>query len=399
MADLKIDFGSVPVAGLDMGVGLAAEAATLTPMEIMHRLSEQWLNGASAGERAETLRVLLKNDRFSASLLRMIDGELGEKIVDMPLNKIPKAVMKAAGNAKKQAQFTQYLRMMKGFKKGASPSDLRKTFGLAMRAAKQSGMSPPILDALKRMGPEGLFKRGPTNVVRVYDAATRDPFARRLLRWSTGGDFGGPMKGLSENLRTQIEGLEGIAKSTLSEEVEAAKGAFGKTKAGVKGVGKRAIAALSPEGASAADAEVLGELTKKGAKGLGKGARLLRKAGSFGAVVGGAAIGYELYDSLVGKSKRARAALEASRRGGTVSVSQELMYDILDKKADLQARRAMLARDPALMQQITQAMGGTQSRTLTGSEVGYGVDQGQQGTSPGDMDKLMEQLLGQMRGM
>jgi hypothetical protein len=395
MADLKIAPGSVPVAGL----GMAAEGAVLSPIEIMHRLSEQWLNGASAGERAETLRVLLKNDRFSASLLRMMEGELGEKIVDMPLNKIPKAVMKAAGNPKKQAQFTQYLRMMRGFKNGASPNDLRKTFGLAMRAAKQSGMSPQMLDALKRTGPKGLFTKGPTNVARVYDAAIRDPFARKLMRWATGGAVGGTLKGLSENLRTQIGGLEGIAQSKLSEEVGAAEGAFGKTKAGARGVGKRAIAALSPEGASAADEGILGGLKKAGAKGVGKGARLLRKAGSFGTVAGGAALGYELYDSLVGKSKRARAALEASRRGGTVSVSQELMYDILDKKADLSARRAMLARDPELMQQITQAMGSTQSRTLTRSEVGYGVDQGQQGTSPGDMDKLMEQLLGQMRGM
>ena len=64
--ELKL-VGSVAGAG-------AAEAmagATLSPIEIMHRMSEQWLRGATAAEKADTLRVLLRHGNASKSLLRM----------------------------------------------------------------------------------------------------------------------------------------------------------------------------------------------------------------------------------------------------------------------------------------------------------------------------------------
>jgi hypothetical protein len=190
-----------------------------------------------------------------------------------------------------------------------------------------------------------------------------------------------------------------MAKAKLGEEIGAAKGVFGKAKAAVKGGAERAGEVLSPKGLTGAEEGVLGKLTKAGAKGLGRGAKLARGLGGVGAMITAPLLGYEAYDALVGKSKRARAAMEASRTGGTASPSMELMYDILDKRADLSARRAMLGRDPQLMQQIVQALGGNQSKTLTSSEVGTGIDRGPQGPSPSDMDGLLDQLLGEMRGM
>jgi hypothetical protein len=272
-----------------------------------------------------------------------------------------------------------------------------------MQAAKQAGLPAASLDALRRLGAAEVFKAGPTNVARVYDIATKESGARRLWRWATKGDpvLGGkkalgtgPITNLATDVRSQIDELEGMAKSKLSEEVGAAKGVFGKTKAAVGGVAER----ISPKGLSAAEEGTLGKLTKAGAKGLGKGARLARKMGG-GAALTVPLLAYEAYDSLVGKSKRARAAMEASRTGGTASPSMELMYDILDKRADLAARRAMLGRDPKLTQQIVQALSGPQNKTLTSSEVGTGIDRGRQGPSPGQMDELLNQLLGEMRGM
>lgn len=416
MADLPpLDvpgISSAPARGAVAGAGMGAalgEAATLSPIKIMHRMSEQWLKGATKAEKAETLRVLLRHDRASASLLRMLEGEMGEKVIGMTPNKIPKAIMRAAGGAKKQAQFTSTLKMLQQIRpNGAKPSELRKVFGLTMRAAEQAGMPAAHLDALKRMGPEQVFRAGPTNIARVYDIATRESYARRLLRWATKGDptltgkkwLGtGPTSNLAAGVRAQIGELEGMAKTKLSEEVQAAKGVFGKTGAAVKGGAARVGEAIGGKGLTAAEEGIVGQLTKAGAKGLSRGAKLARGLGGLGTLVTAPLLAHEAYDSLVGKAKRARASLEASRRGGTASVSQELMYDILDKRADLSARRAMLAQDPQLMQQIVQALGGSQARTLTSSEAGFGVDSGPRGASPDEMDTLLTQLLGQMQGV
>lgn len=409
MAKLGINLGTIPLAAEAAAPVAGAEmAATLSPVEIMHRMGEQWLRGASAAERGETLRVLLRHGRASTSLLQMLEGGMAEKIVDLPQNKIPKAVLRAAGKPAKQAQLTQTLQFLRKMKKGASPADLRKVFGITMKAAEQAGLPARFLDAMRKMGPERLFKAGPTNVARVYDIATRESAAHRLLRWATKGDPAltgkkwlgtGPIQGLAADVRKDIDDLIGGAKTKLADEVAAAEGVFGKTKAAARGVAGRAGEVVSPKGLTAAEEGTLGQLTRAGAKGLGRGAKFARAAGGAGALLTVPLLGYEAYDSLVGKSKRARAAMEASRTGGTASPSMELMYDILDKRADLAARRAMLGRDPKLMQGIVQALGGSQSKVLTDSEVGTGIDLGPQGPSPGEMDELLNQLLGEMRGM
>lgn len=405
MADLRI---AGEVASSVAGASFS-EAVALSPIEMMHQLSEQWLRGASTAERADTMRALLRHGGSSKSLLRMLEGEMGEKVLTMSSNRIPKAIMKAAGGARKQAQFTNTLSMLRQIKStGASPADLKRLFGITMKAAVEAGLPANSLDALRRMGPERVFRGGATNIARVYDIATKESSARKLLRWATKGDprlsgkkfLGtGPTQNLAADVRAQIDELEGIAKSKLSEEVSAAKGAFGKTSAAVKGGAARVGEAISPRGLTAAEEGTVGQLTKAGAKGLGRGAKLARSLGGVGTLLTVPLLGFEVYDSLVGKSKRARAMVEASRRDGTASVSQELMYDILDKRADLQARRAMLSRDPQLMQSIVQTLGGGGPNKLTTSEAGFGIDLGPQGTSPGEMDKLLNQLLGQMRGM
>lgn len=401
--DLRLA-GGASVAGATL-----AEAATLSPAEMMHQLSEVWLRGGSPSEKANLLRVILKNDRASASLLRMLEGPMGERVLSMAPNKIPRAILKAAGNAKKQAQFTSTLAMLRQINPGgASKQDLKKLFGLTMRAAKQLGMPASHLGALERMGAERVFRSGATNITRVFDIATKESAARRLLRWATKGSSTlsgkkflgtGPIHTLAADVRAQLDELTDAAKSTLSEEVSAAKGAFGKTGAAIKGGASRVSEAISPKGFTAAEEGIVGQLTKAGAKGLGRGAKIARKLGGAGTLLAVPLLGKELYDSFVGKSKKARAMLEASRRGGTASVGQELMFDILDKRADLEARRARLAQTPQLMQNIVQALSGPNSRQLTTSEAGFGVDQGQPDVSPGQMDKLINELLGQMRGM
>jgi hypothetical protein len=337
----------------------------------------------------------------------MLEGEMGEKILTMSPNRIPKAVLKAAGSPRSQATFTRLLEQMRKLNKKPTPKQLSWLKGLVLKAAQQAGYTPDHIDALTRMSPKELFQRGPTSVTRVYDIATKESSARRLLRWAFKGSklqgikwLGlGPTRNLQADLMSQVNELEQAAKSTLAEEVGAAKGKVGKGVAAVKGGAQRVGEAISPRGLTVAEEGTASALAKAGAKGMGKGARMLRAAGGVGTLLTVPLLAHEAYDSLVGKSKRARAALEASRRGGTASVSKELMFDILDKRADLQARRAMLARDPQLMQQIVTALGGQQAKVLTTSEAGFGVDTGPQGVPADEMDDMLDRLLGQMRGV
>jgi hypothetical protein len=338
----------------------------------------------------------------------MLEGEMGERVLTMPTNRIPKAIMRAAGSNRGQATFTRLLEMMRHVKPGgASEAEMKWLHGLTVKAARQGGLPANQIDALMKMGPKRVYQHGATSVSRVYDIATKESSARSLLRWATKGDpkltgkkwLGtGPTQSLAKDIRAQIDELERMAKTTLGEEVSAAKGAFGKAGAAVRG-GAARVGEAAAGGLTEAEGGVLKSLKGAGAKGLGRAAKMARGAGGLGALLTVPLLGHEAYDSLVGKSKRARAAMEASRRGGTPSVSQELMYDILDKRYDLQARRANLSRDPQLMQQIVQSLGGDQTRVLTDSEVGLGVDTGQGGASPSEMDEMLDQLLGQMRGL
>ena len=390
-----------------VGAG-AAEAVALSPLEILHRVGDPWLSRAPAAERAELLRAILQHYRAPKSLLRMLEGGMGERVVDMPANKIPKAILKAVGGHRKQAQFTELLgALKKGKADKAIASHAKQLFRIGIRAAEQAGVPAAQIEALKAVGAEEVLRAGPANMLRVHDMATKESHMRRFLRWATRGDpvvsgkkyLGtGPSQNLAAEARAQLDELVGMEKTKLADEVAEAKGVFGKGKAAVKGVAARAGEAVSPKGMTAAEEGMLGKLTKAGAKGLGRGARLARGMGSMGTVIGVPLIAHEVYDSLVGKSKRARAALEASRAGGTPSVSQELMYDVLDRQADIQARRAALAQNPQLMQQIVQALGGSQAKTLTSSEAGFGIDLGPQGPSPDEMDGMLDRLLGQMRG-
>jgi hypothetical protein len=282
---------------------------------------------------------------------------MGEKVLTVPPNRIPKALLKAAGSRKKQTQFLNTLQMLREVKPGgASASDLRKVFGITLKAAEEAGMSPNTIDALRKMGPERVFKAGPASVARVYDIATKESSARRLLRWATKGDpkltgkkwLGtGPTQNLAADVRAQLDELEGMAKTKVSEEVASAKGVFGKAKAAGRAGAARAGEAARAGGLTAAEGGTLGELTRVGAKGLGRGAKVARGLGGLGTMLTLPILGYEAYDSLVGKSKRARV------RPGT----------------------------------------------LTSSESGTGVDLGSSGVSPGEMNELLDQLLGQMQGM
>lgn len=411
MADLP----PLEVPGLMPGAAGAAGAGaiggtTLSPLEVLLRVGDPWLSQASAAERAELLRVILRNDRFPETLLYHLEGAKGEAIVDMVPNEIPKTVLKSAGGHRKQAKFTETLKMLRGKSEKATVGEVRRLFGLMVRAAEQGGVPPDQVAALKavakKYGPEAVLSAGPANMVRVHDMATRESHFRKFLRFVAGKD---PVAGkvarigvgqsLAADARTQLDELLGMEKTKIAEKVAEAKGVFGKGKAAAKAAAARAGEVISPKGMTAAEEGMLGKLTKAGAKGLGRGARLARGMGGLGTVIGVPLIAHEVYDSLVGKSKRARAALEASRAGGTPSVSQELMYDILDRHADIQARRAALAQNPQLMQQIVQALGGSQTKMLTSSEAGFGIDLGPQGPSPDEMDSMLDRLLGQMRGM
>lgn len=400
-----VDLEAIPLAGIAGQAAQAestAAAAFLSSMEIVNQTGERWIQGATNAEKAELLRAWLRRSGGSRSLLQMLEGGSGERIMGLAANRIPKRMLEAAGSARSQAVFTRLHTMLRQIsEKGASAKDLKWMFNRTLKEAANAGLAEDSIDALRRMGPERVYKSGAVSIARVYDTLTKEPLMRRFMRGVTKGDprltgkkFLGtdPTRNLASDVRAQLDELEGMTRAGVAEEVAGAKGVVGKTRAGA-----RALAA-GPAEAAAADVGIGKQLRQVGAKGLGRGARALRAAGGGAAMLAVPLVGYELYDSLVGKSKRARAMLDASRSGGTASVSKELMYDILDKRADLEARRAQLAQDPQLMQQIVTAIGGQQAKTLTKSEAGFGIDLGPQGMPPDQMNTMLDRLLGQMRG-
>ncbi len=77
------------------------------------------------------------------------------------------------------------------------------------------------------------------------------------------------------------------------------------------------------------DPGTLSALRKGGAKGVGKLATLGRVAGSGTGLIGGAFLGYELYQAMAGRQSAAHDALDAYNAGqGQASVSSGLMRDI-----------------------------------------------------------------------
>lgn len=401
------------MAGVEMAAPAvsAASEGFVDSMTLVQRTGDQWFRGATEAERVETFRAWVKRSGGSKSLMQMLEGESGERILRATPNKIPRAVLAAAGGPRSTATFTRLHQMMRQVKSGgASPKNVEWLFNLSLKEGKKAGLTANTLDAMRRMGPERLYRRGAVNVARVYDKLTQDSAARKLLRWGMGGGAaakaggsGSLGAGLSQNLtkdiRSQLDAMDAVAKEAgIGERIGAAEGVVGKTKAGARAVVGKAKGALRGAAPVAGEAGIASELGAAGAKGLGKLSKLGRAAGSVGGVLGGAFLAKDVYDSLIGKSKRARAMRDASREGATPSVSRELMLDILDKRADLQARRAQLAQNPDIMQSMVQAIGGNRPKTLTGSEAGFGVDAGPSAMSPDEMEERLNQVLGQMRG-
>ncbi len=411
-----VDFGAaaaaVPLAGVDLAAPAvsAASEGFMDSMSLVQRTGDQWFRGATEAERAETFRAWVKRSGGSKSLLQMLEGESGEKLLRSSPNKIPRAVLAAAGSARSKATFSRLHQMMRNVKAGgASPKEVQRLFELSLKEGQKAGFSANTLDAMRRMGPERVYRRGAVNVARVYDKLTKDSAARRLLRWGLGGAgakagkvgawMAGEGQNLTKDVRAQLDAMDSVAKEAgVKERIGQAKGVVGKTKAGVSAVTGKARGLLKGAAPIAGEAGIAAELGAVGAKGVGALSKLGRAAGSVGGLVGGAFIAKDMYDSLIGKSKRARAMMDAAREGATPSVSRELMLDILDKRADLQARRAQLAQNPDIMQSMMQAIGGNRPKTLTGSEAGFGVDTGPSGMSADEMEERLNQVLGQMRG-
>lgn len=401
--------GAVPLAGVEMATP-AATKGFVDSMSLVQRTGDQWFRGATEAERAETFRAWVKRSGGTKSLMQMLEGESGEKILRATPNKIPRSVLAAAGGARSKATFTRLHQMMRQVKQGgASPANVKWLFNLSLKEGAKAGLTANTLDAMRRMGPERLYRRGAVNVARVYDKLTQDSAARKLMRWGLGGGgakagkagswAAGPGQNLTKDVRAQLDAMDSMAKEAgVSERVGQAKGVVGKTKAGVSAVAGKAKGLLKGAAPVAGEAGIAAELGAVGAKGLGALSKVGRVAGSVGGLVGGAFIAKDVYDAMIGKSKRARAMMDASREGATPSVSRELMLDILDKRADLQARRAQLAQNPDIMQSMLQAIGGNRPKTLTGSEAGFGVDAGPAGMSPDEMEERLNQVLGQMRG-
>jgi hypothetical protein len=128
--------------------------------------------------------------------------------------------------------------------------------------------------------------------------------------------------------------------------------------------------------------------------------------------IGGALLGWEALSATAGSSIRARRVLDAYHRGESgVHVARAHLEDYLAARNAISQRRAMLQRDPQLLDAIVQAVGGgggvpgqpmasagaeggPTARTRSGVRIGAWDDQPQgTGPTPDELDQALEELL------
>ena len=198
--------------------------------------------------------------------------------------------------------------------------------------------------------------------------------------------------GVSKLVPQRVKGiLEGYTKAGMSAEslVPLTTGATGGGVAGGEGM-------LASIGRQVADPT--------------KPAGMLKRAGgAFKGVakwlgpVGGGLLGYQVLSETAGANVRARKVLDAYHKGeGGVNVSRAYLEDWLAKRTAVSQRRAMVQRDPQMMNAVVQAVTGGRQASAGGSRpmasstwIGGGEpgQDGGQGPTPADLDQRLDSLL------
>jgi hypothetical protein len=389
---------NIPFSDPKSVLGLAEGAAVGAGEDIGHlrRMADWgriWMQKAGLEERFAAVIETLRAEGAPEEAIRILEAE-GPDVLKKSPNKLGKALWAAAGTKEQKAMISETLSLARQYPKGVPPAIQKKYLDQALSLAKKAGVPEEAIADLRKTGPKVIGRFGAARVLSSLEAARPETLAAKMwafvLQKGKPGGWGKRRPALTAEIKSELARVQGFG---VAGEPTTAVGKAAR-RAGVTRAG-----ALPPP-----EPEILGAAGKRGVKGLGKVSRGLRGLGKASPMIGAALLGWGMYDSLVGKKKRARAILEASRGGtGQPLQSLETIREILAKRDAIARRRVMLNKDPDLMNQIIQALAGQVGRgPLTRSEMALGTaatQPAQKERSPEEMKYLMDQLLGEMEGM
>jgi hypothetical protein len=380
-----------------LGAGLAEAAVNIEqPLLDAVQWYEIWMGKVPPAERLGVLREIMVEQGVSEGWLAKFDAE-GHKVLrggrSSVMGKLGKG-MTAAQRGAFETHWDLARRYPKGIPARAHDNFAKQVIG---KLRKVPGVPPEFVDDIGKLPVSMLRKVGPASALSTLESVRQPSAAGKIWRWAfQGTEAGKPPPHLTNETRNVLAQLQGEAPA--AEPPTGATTRMGRAKQ----FAKRAQMRVAPKGAlPPPDKEALAGLRKAGVKGAGRGARALKGMGGLGPMLGAGFVGLEVLDAAVGGQVRAREMYEAWASGqGMANPSESLLRDFLSKRDNVVRRRAMLARDPELMQRVVQAIAGsTPQSPYTPSEVPGGA------AAPGpvgnqlkqeEMDAILEEFLSQL---
>jgi hypothetical protein len=385
--------GLVPGAEA-LGAAVGAEQATIGIEQALVDTAgwyEVWMGKVPLAERVSLLREAMVNTGVSEGWLAKFDAA-GEKM----LRRGRTSVMEQMGKGLKVAQreaFEAHWDMARRFPKGitakAHDNFAKQVIG---RLKKVPGVPKEFVDDIARL-PVATFRRmGPVTALSTLENARPETIPGKIWRWAFQGTEAAkapPHIGVeTRNVLAQLQG------ETVKKVPTGAKTKLGKAKQFAQKAQMRVAGGPRPP----VSGEAVKGFREAGVRGFSRGARAAGKLGGLGPILGTGFVGLEAMDAAIGGQVRAREAYEAWSQGqGMVNPSESLLRDFLGKRDNIARRRAMLQRDPELLQKVVQAIAGsTPQSPYTDSEISIGASAGapaRKQLGPDEMDAILNKFL------
>jgi len=322
-------------------------------------------------ERVEALMTVMAEDLTAKGIPEAAISRLTQigKSLFRKGEGVPKSVKALAGSLENSKAIEDSLGMARAAWRGLSPKDLKSQWNSLLQTMESSGVSPRVIEGMKKLSPEEVARIGAGQTMSAFDRLGPDPFAIQMYR-----------KILGKGTTTKRQAA--AFKELLGEGVEevSSKTTKALTAAGVPGF----------TGAAKLGREVAGATTGYSPLGAGIG------------------VGLPAFFSMRGRTEldpaeaRTQAVNGFMALGGT---SSSAVLNEVVKQQELAARRQMVLQghDPQLFSRVLGVLAdtGQGSGALTASErqIGTQVHQTPPGRrSDNDVQFLLDQLLQEASG-
>jgi len=367
---------------------------------------EVWMGRVSVEERKEILKRIMVEEGVSEEWLKRFD-QTGKKLLRGGRSNAMR-LTRGLSQAQKAAYTLNWDLAQRFRGKGGIPVATHDAYAKKILSLlrKTPGVPKEYLASLGKLTPEALRKAGPLQALSTLETARPNTAVGSIWRWFLQGrEIGKPPERLAKETRDVLGQLLGEAPEVAETGAPApAKTKVGRAMQKVGELGKKATRRVSAgQGLPPSSPAAVGALRGAGVKGMGRAAMGLAKMGGLGPLVGMAALAHTAHGAMTEGHYKARDMYEAWSKGqGMANPSESLLRDFLNKKDNISRRRAMLQKDPEMLQKVVQAIAesGPQS-PYTASEiplgqVAQGPGRGQGRGNTEDLDAILGAFLSQL---